>query len=47
MTMTRKTFARFIVVVLIAAVLGGAYLIVANNKTAAMSERETPSGFLH
>ena len=43
--MTRKTLARIIVAVLMATVLAGASLIIANNNTGAGAE--TASGFFH
>jgi hypothetical protein len=43
--MTTKTLARIIVAILIAAMLGGASLIIARNNTG--SGAETPSGFFH
>ena len=46
--MNAKTLTRTIVVLLIATMLGGAYLIVArNNPTANGSKQEAPSGFIH
>jgi len=46
--MNAKNVTRTIIVVLIAAMLGGAYLIVAkDNSTHRGAEQETPSGFFH
>ena len=46
--MNAKYVTRTIVVLLIAAMLGGAYLIVAkNNPTANGAKQEAPSGFIH
>ena len=45
--MTRRKLVRVIVAVLIAAVLGGAYAIIANNRDAGGPEPEMPSGFYH
>ena len=44
--MNAKHVTRAIVVILIAAMLGGAYLIVARN-TVSGARQEAPSGFLH
>ena len=43
--MTKKTLARIILAILIAAVLGGASLIIAKSNAGAAPE--TPSGFFH
>jgi hypothetical protein len=45
MNTTRLT--RMIVAVLIVAMLGGAYLIVARNDATRGAKQETPSGFFH
>jgi hypothetical protein len=42
--MTRKTLVRIILVTLIAIVLGGASLIIANNSVGSVN---APSGFFH
>lgn len=43
--MTRKTLVRIIVVTFIAAVLGGASLIIIHNGQSSITD--TPSGFFH
>jgi hypothetical protein len=43
--MTKKTLARMILAILIAAMLGGASLIIANSNAGAGAE--APSGFFH
>lgn len=43
--MTKKTLVRIILAILIAAVLGGASLIIANGNAGAGPE--TPTGFFH
>ena len=46
--MSAKTLTRVILVALIAAMLGGAYVIVARNGVATKgASQETPSGFMH
>ena len=45
--MTTQRFVQLIVAVLVLAVLGGGYLIVANNPQSTEAGRETPSGFFH
>ena len=46
--MSAKTLTRVILVALIAAMLGGAYVIVAKNGVGTNGgKQETPSGFMH
>ena len=46
--MNAKTLIRVVIVTLIAAMLGGAYVIVEKNGAAANGEKqEAPSGFMH
>jgi hypothetical protein len=46
--MSRIKLTRMVVATLIAAMLGGAYLIVAKNDTARRAtQQETPAGFFH
>lgn len=45
--MKRRLLARIIVALLIATMLGGAYVIVAKSSGDARSQSEVPSGFLH